>query len=76
MLLDCLVHLPSMSNTEQITTPGNNPDEASPNQQAVLDLISIVFQMQQQQLTMQEQMTRLMAQSIPTELKTAAQLYP
>ena len=36
--------------------------------------MNVIFQMKQQQLAMQEQMTRLMAQSIPTEQQTLAQL--
>ncbi len=36
--------------------------------------MNIVFQMQQQQLAMQELMMRLMAQFIPTEQQATAQL--
>ena len=56
-----------MSNTEQITTPADNLNEAQPTQQAVLDSMNVIFQMQQQQLSIQEQMMHLMAQFIPND---------
>lgn len=43
----------------------SNPNEASPKH-AEIDPISFMLQMQQQQLTMQEQMTNLMARLLPT----------
>ena len=65
-----------MSNTEQIFVPEYNSDEALLTQQAVLDRMSVIFQMQQQQLAMQELMTRLMTQFIPTKQQTNVQLRP
>ena len=65
-----------MPNAGQITAPVNNSDEVLPNQQAVLDLMTIEFQMQRQQFAMQEQKMRFMAQFILIEQQTAAQLRP
>lgn len=62
-----------MSNTKRNTAHVDNPDRP-PSEQAEINPMSFMLQMQQQQLAMQDQMARLMARLLPAEQNAGTSL--